>query len=46
MSKIFETPLYAYKRHADQDAQTPVRHPVIVVGAGPVGLATAIDLAM
>ncbi|MCB1383984.1 MAG: FAD-dependent monooxygenase, partial [Notoacmeibacter sp.] len=45
MGKIFETPLYPYRRSADQDAGTPVRHPVIVVGAGPVGLAAAIDLA-
>lgn len=34
-----------YARSTDQDARTPVRHPVIVVGAGPVGLALAIDLA-
>ena len=45
MTRIFETPLYPYQRSADQDAETPVRHPVIVVGAGPVGLAAAIDLA-
>ena len=31
--------------HADQRAATPVRRPVVVVGAGPVGLALAIDLA-
>lgn len=46
MSKIFETPLYPYRRSADQDAAKPVRHPVVVVGAGPIGLAAAIDLAM
>ncbi|WP_417415809.1 FAD-dependent oxidoreductase [Hoeflea sp.] len=46
MSKIFEVPLYPYQRSADQDAATPVHHPVVVVGAGPVGLALAIDLAM
>lgn len=45
MNKIFETPLYAYQRSPDQDAATPVRHKAIVVGAGPVGLAAAIDLA-
>ena len=45
MSRIFETPLYPYQRSADQDAADPVRHPVIIVGAGPVGLAAAIDLA-
>ena len=32
-------------RSPDQDAPDPVRHPVVVVGAGPVGLALAIDLA-
>lgn len=36
-----------YERHADQDAgaDTPARHPVVIVGAGPVGLSLAIDLA-
>ncbi|RMF35131.1 MAG: FAD-dependent oxidoreductase [Alphaproteobacteria bacterium] len=46
MTRIFETPLYPYARHPDQDATMPVRHKVIVVGAGPVGLAAAIDLAL
>ncbi|MEM5472810.1 FAD-dependent oxidoreductase [Hoeflea sp. AS60] len=46
MGKVFEVPLYPYQRSADQDAAAPVRHPVVVVGAGPVGLALAIDLAM
>ncbi|MEM6463786.1 MAG: FAD-dependent oxidoreductase [Pseudomonadota bacterium] len=45
MSKIFETPLYPYHRSADQDSPQPVRHPVVVIGAGPIGLAAAIDLA-
>ncbi|MFN3657828.1 MAG: FAD-dependent oxidoreductase [Pseudolabrys sp.] len=36
---------YSYRRSADQDARAPVRRPVVVVGAGPVGLAAAIDLA-
>ena len=44
--KIFETALYPYLRHPDQDASSPVRHPVIIVGAGPVGLAAAIDLGL
>ncbi len=46
MSKIFETPLYPYQHSLDQDAVKTAHHPVIVVGAGPVGLAAAIDLAM
>jgi 3-(3-hydroxy-phenyl)propionate hydroxylase len=37
-------PVYAYRRSPDQDAKR-ARHPVIVVGAGPVGLVAAIDLA-
>ncbi len=45
MNKIFEIPLYPYARHPDQDATTPVQHKVIIIGAGPVGLAAAIDLA-
>ena len=36
---------FAYRRCADQGAAAPVRHPVVVVGAGPVGLSLAIDLA-
>lgn len=36
---------FAYRRHADQGARAPVHHPVIVVGAGPVGMALALDLA-
>ncbi|MDP9970176.1 3-(3-hydroxy-phenyl)propionate hydroxylase [Variovorax paradoxus] len=37
---------FDYRRHADQDASTPARHPVVIVGAGPVGLTLAIDLAL
>src|SRR5579875_133667 len=37
--------VFPYVRSPDQDASQPAHHPVIVVGAGPVGLATAIDLA-
>ncbi|MGB3553379.1 MAG: FAD-dependent oxidoreductase [Jannaschia sp.] len=38
--------LYPYGRSADQDAGVPVRHPIVVVGGGPVGLATALDLGL
>ncbi|MDP3819866.1 MAG: FAD-dependent oxidoreductase [Burkholderiales bacterium] len=37
--------VFDYTRHPDQDAAPPARHPVVVVGAGPVGLSLAIDLA-
>jgi len=45
MAKIFEIPLYPYVRSPDQDAAAPVRRKIVIVGAGPVGLAAAIDLA-
>jgi 3-(3-hydroxy-phenyl)propionate hydroxylase len=43
--KTYANPVYAYERSSDQDAP-PRRRPVVVVGAGPVGLAAAIDLAL
>ena len=38
---------FGYRRHPDQDraAMAAAEHPVVVVGAGPVGLSLAIDLA-
>jgi 3-(3-hydroxy-phenyl)propionate hydroxylase len=38
---------FGYRRHADQDRTggNMAEHPVVVVGAGPVGLSLAIDLA-
>ena len=41
----FQALRFEHARHADQDAAEPARHPVVVVGAGPVGLTLAIDLA-
>jgi 3-(3-hydroxy-phenyl)propionate hydroxylase len=37
-------PLYPYEKSADQDAPTPARHPVVIVGGGPIGMALALDL--
>ena len=45
MNKIFETPMYPFAHSPDADASVPVRHKVVVIGAGPIGLAAAIDLA-
>ena len=41
----YQTLRFDYERIADHDAQTPALYPVVVIGAGPVGLAAAIDLA-
>jgi 3-(3-hydroxy-phenyl)propionate hydroxylase len=38
--------LYPYQRSPDQDAKAPVRHPVIVMGGGPIGVAAALDLGL
>ena len=46
MLSTYNYPRYAHRRAAELDAPGPIkRHPVVVVGAGPVGLAAAIDLA-
>ncbi|RJG07543.1 FAD-dependent oxidoreductase [Noviherbaspirillum cavernae] len=48
MSTNFQTLEFAWAKPADHAANAgehPARHPVIVVGAGPVGLSAAIDLA-
>ena len=36
--------LYPYARVAAQDRAVPERHPVVIVGGGPVGLGLALDL--
>ncbi|MFN8891222.1 MAG: FAD-dependent oxidoreductase [Alphaproteobacteria bacterium] len=35
---------FAYHRHADQARAKPASYPVVIIGAGPVGLTLAIDL--
>jgi 3-(3-hydroxy-phenyl)propionate hydroxylase len=37
---------FAYRRSPDQGQRAPAHHPVLIVGAGPVGLTLAIDLAL
>ncbi|RYG90298.1 FAD-dependent oxidoreductase [Loktanella sp. IMCC34160] len=36
--------VYPYEKSPDQDRDGAVRHPVVIVGGGPIGIATAIDL--
>jgi 3-(3-hydroxy-phenyl)propionate hydroxylase len=43
--KTYRNPVFEYQRSVDQDAPRSAHYPVIVVGAGPVGLTAAIDLA-
>ena len=39
----YEYPKFEYRRSPDQDTADPVRHPVVIIGAGPVGLDLTID---
>ena len=41
----YQTLVFPYARSSDQQASKPVSHPVVIAGAGPVGLSAAIDLA-
>ncbi|MCB1385965.1 MAG: FAD-dependent oxidoreductase [Nitratireductor sp.] len=38
--------LYPYRRSADQDAAAAMRHRVVVMGGGPIGIAMALDLGL
>lgn len=45
MLQTHQNPVYPFVHSTDQDAATPVHHPIIVVGAGPVGMAAGLDAA-
>ncbi|MEN3297635.1 MAG: 3-(3-hydroxy-phenyl)propionate hydroxylase [Burkholderiales bacterium] len=45
MDQDYQQLQFNYVKSLDHDADAPARHPVIVIGAGPVGLCAAIDLA-
>ena len=46
MVQSFGYKSYPYVHSPDQDAAVPTHHPVVVAGAGMVGLAFAVDMAM
>jgi 3-(3-hydroxy-phenyl)propionate hydroxylase len=45
MLSTYKYPHYPYVTPPEQSGATVRRYPVVVVGAGPVGLASAIELA-
>ncbi|MBR2515321.1 MAG: FAD-dependent oxidoreductase [Halomonas sp.] len=45
MPTTYKNPVYPYRRPSELDVQDVRHYPVVIVGAGPSGLAAAIDLA-
>ncbi len=43
MLSTYEFPVYDYKKSPDQTSDTIAHHPIVIVGAGPVGMAAALD---
>ena len=43
MFLTYENPVYDYIKSPDQAENTLAHHPVIIIGAGPVGMAAALD---
>jgi 3-(3-hydroxy-phenyl)propionate hydroxylase len=43
MLKTYTYPKFPYVRSAEQAEGRVVRHPVVVIGAGPIGLTAALD---
>ncbi len=46
MLKAYDYPEFEFHQSADQKSGAVKRHPVVIVGGGPVGLSAAIDLAV
>jgi 3-(3-hydroxy-phenyl)propionate hydroxylase len=45
MLKTYQYPEFEYVQSAEQAAGKTVRHPVVIVGGGPIGLTAALDFA-
>jgi len=45
MLKTYTYPEYAYRQSEEQRSGAIERHPVVIIGAGPIGLTQALDLA-
>ncbi len=45
MTTDYQAKRFTYRRSADHHNAAPARHPVVIVGAGPVGMTLALDLA-
>ena len=43
MFLTYQNPVYGYVKSPDQDEGNTAHHPIIVVGAGPIGMGAAID---
>jgi len=46
MFLTYQNPVYDYVKSPDQTAAEPTHHPLIVVGAGPIGMGAALDAAV
>lgn len=46
MLKTYQFPEYNYRRSSDQDCTQTAQHPVVIIGAGPIGLAAAVDFSI
>ncbi len=46
MLKTYQFPKYDYIKSPDQDASENVTHPIVIIGAGPIGLAAAVDFSI
>jgi len=45
MQKTYTYPQYDYRQSDEQRTGTVKRHPVVIIGAGPIGMTQALDLA-